>query len=158
MENACKPRSAAHLRQVILARDVERSPSYKPVPEKGWTFCNKYIRDLLIDLEVPLPGKAALAHEQIDYLASVEGRNAGWIPCESAEAIEFACQGHPVVIGYRNALEPPEGHSHIALVRPNFVLNPDLKVRITQAGRHNYLDAPMALGFGHLPVRFWHHV
>lgn len=155
MDAVCKPRSVENLRVVVALRDVEHSQEFKPDPTKGYTWCNKYVHRLLEDLEVPIPSRYEYAHEMIDYLASEEGEAAGWSLCESGEAVALANQGYPVVVGFRNMKVPPEGHSHIALMMPS---SSTLKPRITQAGAHNYLDAPLELGFGHLPVSFWWHL
>lgn len=146
----CLPRSKENLIAFIDARQVEVDPQYQP--GHGYTWCNKYVRDLLKDLEVPFPNDAWFAHQQIDYLSSFTGEAAGWSECDSGQAAAFANLGQPVVVTYRNPLEPPKGHSHIALVRPS---ESTLKVRITQAGARNYVDTALEMGFGKLPVRFF---
>jgi hypothetical protein len=147
-------RSKEKLIEIIEARNVEHEIAYKPgYPTPGLTWCNAYVRDLLADLEVPFPNGMWFAHQQLDYLDSPTA--AGWSDCEPGEAAAFANKGYPVVVGYRNPKLPPDGHSHIALVRPS---GSTLSPRITQAGAHNYLDAALERGFGKLAVHFWWHL
>lgn len=149
---ASLPRSKEHLSACVAARDVEKNPDYQP--GGGFTWCNKYVRDLLEDLEVPFPDEVLFAHQQIDYLSGSRGEAAGWSDCDAGEGQAFANMGQPVVVAYRNPKEPPKGHSHIALLVP---AASTLKPHMTQAGAHNYADAELVKGFGKLPVRFfWH--
>jgi hypothetical protein len=148
-------RSPEKTKELVAARKVESEPRYAPNhPAPGTTWCNLYVQGLLEDLEVPFPTPGWFAHQQIDWLASDAGEAAGWSECSSGEAVAFANKGYPVIVTYRNSKNPPEGHSHIGLVVPS---ESTLRPHITQAGAHNYLDAPLEKGFGNLPVRFfWH--
>lgn len=149
-------RSVERTRELVKARDVEHALVYAPNrPMVGVTWCNLYVQGLLHDLEVPFPRDGFYAHEQLDYLNSPSAEAAGWSVCEAGEAVAFANKGYPVVVGYRNPKVPPEGHSHIALVMPSAST---LSPHITQAGAHNYADAPLEKGFGNLPVHFWWHL
>lgn len=149
---ACLPRSRETLEGLVSARDVEKNPDYQP--GGGFTWCNKYVRDLLADLGLPFPAEVQFAHQQIDYLSGPRGSIAGWDECEPGEAQAHANQGRPVLACYRNPKTPPAGHSHIALLVP---ADTTLRVYITQAGARNYANTSVDRGFGKLPVRyFWH--
>jgi hypothetical protein len=144
-------RSSEKLWELIKARGVEKNSEY--LPGASYTWCNKYVRDLLADLEVPFPQDNWFAHQQIDYISSAAGLAAGWSKCGPREGVIVANEGKPVLATYRNPKTPPAGHSHIALLVPTAELTP----YITQAGARNYTYVMLERGFGKLPVTFfWH--
>lgn len=147
----CAPRSAGFLQAVIQSKQVETH--YLSIG--GVTHCGEFVRDVLSDLSVPFPRPVMYANEQIDWLASPAGVAAGWAPCGSTAAIDFANEGRPVVCTYRNPIVPPAGHSHIAMVTPS---KSGGVVHVAQAGAQNFSDKPLGFGFGTLPVKFFSHL
>jgi hypothetical protein len=144
---ACFPRSAKTLQDVVASKDVE----HHYLMSGGATFCNQFVRDVLAELGTPMPRNDLYAHQQIDWLASADGQKAGWKPCSPQEAAAYANGGHPCIATYRNPLEPPKGHSHIAIVVPA-TPGPN----IAQAGAFNFSNKPVKAGFGPFPVKyFW---
>lgn len=144
MIDLCLPRSPGNLLALIQARDVEHNPVYQATD--GETHCNQFVRDVLADMGVPFPRSDWYAHQQIDHLGSDAGRVDGWRLCLTSEdAAHQANMGRPVVATYRNPIEPPAAHSHIAIVVPAVG---GAGPNVAQAGFSNFSNKPVGRGFG----------
>jgi len=93
-------------------------------------------------------GKENNANGLCDWLVQW-GTRFGWCPCSLAEACLSAQAGKCAVASWR---DPRGGPGHVAVFTPT-TLGP----RIAQAGTRNFVDLPLALGFGQLPVACFHH-
>ncbi len=126
--------------------DVEHEPTYQPgylVP--GATWCNRVVSDATERLGCPVP--FYLANNQHDWLSSDVGKEAGWLELvDFGAAVAAADLGQPTIASWKN---PGGSHGHIAMIRPGG--------HITQAGAHNYNDAPLVRGFGDLQPQFFTH-
>ena len=145
----CLPRTPEHLKAALDSFDVEHAPQYqrRPLIKDGpiYTFCNQFVQDACELLGVPLP-RGLLARQQIAWWDSQLGQKAGWFEVLTAvEADRLSSLGRPVVATWLNP--DKNKSSHVAMLR-----SPG---RITQAGAHNYNDAPLVKGFGSYLPRFW---
>lgn len=115
----------------------------------GYTWCNKFIERVLLQLGITFPGPPTLVNGQIDYLSA---GNDGWYEVNGMfDAQAAALQGQIALATYWNP--NPAGHGHIALILP--VDGPI--VMSAQAGERNWNSAPMLAAFGTLPTRFFVH-
>ena len=98
--NACLPRSAANLSDVVGRLSPETNPLWKrrdvTGDGKAETFCNQFLHAALELLECPLPA-GLLAREQIAWLDSDVGKAHGWREMARGLAVAAANAGQPVV-------------------------------------------------------------
>ena len=153
--NACLPRSAANLSDVVGRLDPATNPLWKrrdvTGDGKAETFCNQFLHAALELLECPLPA-GQLAREQIAWLDSDVGKAHGWREMARGLAVAAANAGQPVVVGWTNP--NPKAPSHVALGIPTPFGE---EFQIAQAGAENFNAGTLRRGFGNLPVRFWVH-
>lgn len=165
LTNGSDNRSASSLVHVVAQFDVENNERYRPgVP--GPTWCNIFAWDVTraLGCEVPhwIRGKETNANELAAWLEGVMATNGGklqgpahgWRSCSRADVRARALQGFPGLVTYVNP--NPSRPGHIAVVMPSSIAVGD-DVQIAQAGAKCYSYAPLASGFGTLPVRFWTH-
>jgi len=132
------------------ARYARRDVTGDGVPE---TWCNLYAQDVAEALGVPLP-RNTRANDLCDWLAAqsaVPGN--GWETASAHVAQAMADAGGLALACWKNPT--PGAPGHIAIVTPR--LDPDEPVHIAQAGRVNFLRAPLQAGFGALPVVYYVH-
>ncbi len=104
-------------------------------------------------LHPPEHSHVLLANAQFDWLASEDGRKAGWTSAPSAfDAQQAANRGELVVAVFKN----PNGElaGHIAIVRPSQEPAPRIEAdgpQVTQAGFTNYRSIDLKTGFDHHP-------
>jgi hypothetical protein len=153
-------RSRAQLALVLAQFCVETNPRYRPerlITGRLLTWCNIFVWDVTraLGCEVPhwldYPRRELTANDQIAWLASADGFNAGWSACTPANAYELARQGCPVVATFK----APVGSGHVALVHPSPDDEPEILV--TQAGRVCRDAARLVDCFGAMPVHFFSH-
>lgn len=151
-------RSPLHYVQVVRQFDVESNPRYQA--GGGDTWCNLFAWDVTRAFACELPHwvprtdgvygmREQTINEGIAWLGG-EGFVYGWENCSEDEAQLHAAGGLPTLATYYN----PAGHGHVAVVMPS---QPGALL-IAQAGRSNLFNAPLAQGFGSLPVSFWFHL
>lgn len=154
-------RSPALLMQVINQWGVETHVRYAPNRNttKDYTFLWDVTRAMNAEIphwSSPIDGSPVMpglgtenkANGICDWLAQW-GPSFGWYPCSLAEALLAALAGCCAVAGWKN----PQGNpGHVAIFTPS-TSGP----RIAQAGIRNFVDLPMALGFGQLPVVLYQH-
>jgi hypothetical protein len=152
-------RSPETLERVAAQFDVERSPRYQPKP--GATYCNVFAADVTAALGCAIPhvdrGHDGLlteltANATVDWLAGPGSVRHGWelLP-DGHTAQAMADAGRVAVAIWRNTSGGP---GHVAVLMPSHGAP---GVWIAQAGAHNYARAPLASGFGALPVVFFGH-
>lgn len=153
--NACLSRSAENLSDVVGRLSPATNPLWKKRDITGdgkpETFCNQFLEAALELLEAPVP-PGLLARQQIDWLDSGAGREAGWREMSRGLALAAAKAGQPVVVGWRNT--DFKSSSHVALAIPTPFGE---EFQIAQAGRENFNAGALRRGFGVYPVRFWVH-
>ncbi len=137
----------------ILSAVDKLNPLKNYLPALGLTHCNQFITDLCKELGVVMLWD--LANKQFDWLDSLKAAIAGWSPCSRTDAQGFANQGRLVLVAFRNNDPPPHDHGHIAVVVPCTNLVKEPFIHISQAGASNFINGPMAHGFGFKPVKFW---
>ncbi len=135
MTDACFPRSKANLAAVLDGLDVEHCAAW--LPRNGSTFCNVAAETALEKLGTPVPW--LLANDEQLWFMSQEAQQLGWERCSAAEAGDSADAGCVSVV----TLHEP-GHGHIAVVRGT---GEHGNLRIWQAGRQNFNDAPLRSAF-----------
>ena len=148
---ACMPRSPHHLQLVIDSLQLETNLRLQRRPlvpnGKVFTFCNQAVELFCDAMGVHIP-KGLLARQQIAWLRSVAGREIGWAEVVPEVADVHADQGCPVLVGWTNPDETDS--SHIAMMRE--------AKRIAQAGKRNFSDGSISMGFGTLPVKYFAHL
>lgn len=124
------------------------------LPGNGLTHCNQFIIALCKKLGIKILEDKANA--QFDWLDTFSAGKENWRACSRTDAQGFANQGQLVVVAYRNNDLPAEkAHGHIAVIHPCAVLVKEPFIHITQAGGENFVNGPLARGFGFKPVKFW---
>ena len=104
------------------------------------TLCNCYVSVCTAALGCPIaPMKA---NQQHAWLASNEGKLAGWMPVDPATAQQRGDSGYPTV-----AVETKPGHGHIALVVPADPTGPS-GIYVSAAGAQNFVRALFLRSFG----------
>ncbi len=125
------------------------------------THCSAFVASLAEQWHLPLLRPPAhpdlqLANAQFDWLSGEAGRAAGWTSVATPlEAQQRANRGEWVLAVYRATLAGH--HGHIAVVRPAVKTAAAIDTegpQVTQAGAHNYPNAPLAAGFDQHP-RAW---
>ncbi len=114
------------------------------------TMCNTYLNSFTVALGCAIP--PLLANQQVKWLAGPEGVEAGWAPCDKAEALRQANFGYPVVAVVGN----PEGHGHCAVV----VRSPSTdsaNIYVSSAGIQNFGRTKLEHSFGSLQPLFYRH-
>jgi hypothetical protein len=107
-------------------------------------------------LRPPEHGQILLANAQYDWLASDEGRHAGWQPAGGMrEAQRLANEGSFVLAVYQN----PDAHTpgHAAIVRPSKRSMDTLLAdgpELIQAGQHNHNQVNARVAFENHPGAF----
>ncbi len=132
----CLPRSRANLLSVFASFDVEHEPKY--LPGHGLTWCNRYVSDVTMALDCPIPFR--LANEQVLWLDSIEGTMDGWERTDPYQAQVALDRGEVIVVGWFNST----GHGHIAMGIPAI----STELHISQAGSRNFNNKPVSSGFG----------
>lgn len=138
----------AAVRDIDPQHNAQLQRGAAPAPPGG-TWCNKFIAWVTSSLGSPVPfGEYGThAYDQISWLAA---GNDGWRQGDEAEARANAARGGLSLATNVSSAVP--GGAHLALVLPNAE-----ETRIAQAGAHCYNDAPLAAGFGGLPVTYYLH-
>lgn len=148
--NACLPRSAVALYDLIASFKVETAEKYRKRDVTGdglpETFCNVFVHDVTAALSCPVP--LLLANAQIAWLKEI-GPAKGWRSIDAHQAEVLANEGYPVAAGWSN----PRGHGHVAICCPSN--EPGLHV--AQAGSVNFTCRPISRGFGLTPYALWAH-
>jgi len=117
---------------------VTTNPKYQP--GNGKTYCNVFAQDVTQKAGAPLP-KNMTASQTADWLKT-KGASQGWRQVSTKEATQMANQGKPTVLAWKNS--DPNGHGHIAVVRPSDAA--DGKLHVAQAGSHNHDDTALRDG------------
>jgi hypothetical protein len=89
----------------------------------------------------------------INWMRSLGVTQFGFHACSPQQAQDAANQGKLAVVMWKNT---GSGHGHVAVVRPGTVTagGPE----IAQAGRHNFNDGHVNIGFGQLgPLEYYWH-
>ncbi len=132
-------------------------------PEHGTgvhTHCSAFVAAIaerlgIYILRPPEHSQVLLANAQHDWLGGA-GAQAGWHALADGAAAQAAAnRGQFVVVVYRNHRDDKPGH--IAIVRPSGKSADALRAdgpEITQAGRHNYTDSTVRVGFAGHPAAF----
>lgn len=114
------------------------------------TFCNIFAQDVSEAMGAPLP-RRMLANATVAWLDAESVRDASeWLAVDAFAAQKAADRGELALAGWVN----PSGPGHLAVVVPSLG---EAGCYVAQAGRRNFTRAPLASGFGTLPVRFWTH-
>jgi hypothetical protein len=116
-------------------------------------------------LHPPEHGQQLLSNAQAAWIATPEGRKAGWRPVsEMRKAQTLANNGQLVVVLYPNP--DPHKPGHIAIVRPSEKstrLFEENGPEVIQAGEHNHDQISVRIGFENHPgawptgVRYYVH-
>lgn len=150
-------RSPDLYRNVCEQFRVTTSPRYLAQP--GATWCNIYVWDATSAMGAEIPhwfdlttGAAVPVGRGTEMRANdmyrwLERQLQGWREGTYEQAKANAARGCPTVAAYFNPV--PGRSGHVAMVLPNG--------NIAQAGASNLFDAPLRLGFGSLPVRYFLH-
>jgi hypothetical protein len=135
-------RSATILSAVLDSLSVEHVERYQPGDGKTWCQILTWDATLCLGCEVPhWVGKGELnANETVLWLRN-EGRDLGWREVGEQTARIEALMGHPTIAAWEN----PDGHGHVAMVRPSPEPGP---IYICQAGATNHNLCTLARGFG----------
>lgn len=146
-------RSPEQLISIVAQFQVETAERYRLRDVTGdghqESWCNFFLADVTRALGCPVPQMRA--NSQLDWLASDAGYRAGWSEVYRLHEVEVATNsGRVVVAGWHSG---SAASGHVALCVPS----PDVGVHIAQAGRSNFSCRPIEWGFGHRPVRFFHH-
>jgi hypothetical protein len=104
------------------------------------TLCNAYVSVFTAALACPVPPRKA--NQQLEWLASNEGKMAGWTECARLTAIARAALGYPVVAA---AMDAP--HGHIAMVMPSPTKDSD-GAYVSAAGARNFVFDKLERSFG----------
>lgn len=113
------------------------------------TFCNCLVSVYTAALGCPIP--PMLAKKQHAWLASNEGKMAGWMQVDAVTAALRAETGYPTV-----AVATGAQHDHIALVVPADRVGPP-GVYVSAAGAQNFVRAKLERSFGFLKPEFYSH-
>jgi hypothetical protein len=131
------------------------NPEFQPHDVTGdgapETFCNVFVRKLLLLLGLGIP--AELANELHDWFLRGNGRALGWSEVTSWQAKVLADVGYPVVAVWKNPSGP---HGHVALVVPT----PAGKfgIHTAQAGVRCWSCEPIELaGLGAMSYSYFSH-
>lgn len=160
---ACLPRSREALLAAVRSVDPEHAPDLQRRDVDGdgqaETWCNVALRRMLAWLGLIIP--PLLANDLVDWLAGEGafagkgGPREGWSEVfDPKKALELIARGFPVVIVLK---EPGHGHCALGVPEDKIVAGKFPELRIAQAGRHNYNNAPVAYGFGSKPYRIFFH-
>jgi hypothetical protein len=158
-------RSPAFLDRCISQFDVENAERYRANAKQTW--CNIFASDVTkaLGCEIPhviLKGASwaeQSANDMFDWMFSTGILFHGWRESGPREAQAFADAGKVGVALYKNNGRGimgigPRLPGHIAVLTPSHGQD---GVWIAQAGRANFRRAPLAMGFGTLPVLFFVH-
>jgi hypothetical protein len=148
---------------------VETHPRYQPLrnPATGalrQTWCNVYLWDVTRALDCEIPhwidhdgepcemgqGTETTANAVCDWLQTL-GPQFGWVLTDHAGAVDYANQGMPAVVVWKN---PTGASGHVAVVLPS--PNPGV-ILSAQAGATNFVGKPYQNGFGDREVTFYRH-
>lgn len=164
MSLACLPRSRANLLAAIKGVDPEHAADLQrrdvDGDSKPETFCNTALVRMLAALGLIVPW--LLANDLVDWFSGEGqwkgkgGPKEGWREIfDAKQAIDLIERGFPVAL----LLKEP-GHGHCALGTPADPIVPGklLELRIAQAGRKNYNNAPVGWGFGSKKYRLFFHL
>jgi hypothetical protein len=121
----------------------------KPTPLL--TLCNCYLTVCTAALGCPVP--PMLANKQAAWLASNEGKLAGWMGCDAVTAHAKANLGYPVVA----VAVSPTGHGHVALVVPSDPSDAE-HLYVSAAGARNFVRTRIERSFGDLRPSFFTHL
>lgn len=144
---------------VMRQFDVLTNPRYMAFHRI--TYCNIFVWDCTSALGCEIPhwyndagettpvgkGHEMTANKMFDWLKAY-GPAHGWMECQDFEAQAWAAQAFPTIAIYQN----PHGIGHVAMVMAE-----GENLHIAQAGASNLWNAPLARGFGKLPVVFFTH-
>src|ERR1044071_9070254 len=168
LTNAPGKRDPAIYSQLINQFAVGHNPRY--LPDNGNTYCNIFAWDVsrAMGAEIPhwvdsdgnikAPGAPHASEININggvnWMRNHGVKQFGFHSCTPQEAQDAANHGKLAVVMWKNT---GSGHGHIAVVRPG-TATPGVGPEIAQAGRHNFNDGHVVLGFGQLgPLEyFWH--
>ena len=114
------------------------------------TLCNCLLTIYTAALGCAVP--PMLANKQATWLASNEGKLAGWMPCDAITAHARANLGYPVVAAASNQA----GHGHVALVVPSDVTDAG-HLYVSSAGTRNFIRCRIERSFGDLRPTFFTH-
>jgi len=107
------------------------------------TMCNAYASAFCAALGVRLP-VTLKANKQVAWLASDEGKAAGWMVVDKETARQRAIGGFPTVVGWVN---PTGGSGHIAMVIPP-PAGLEAELWVSAAGRTNFSRDRLRASFG----------
>ncbi len=148
LTNGSDSRDPVKLEAVVAQFDVENHPRYRA--GNGKTYCSTFSWDVTRALACEVPywwlHNELNINRMIAWLG-LQGVDHGWTETDRDTAVACANLGRPVLVTHRNPV--PESHGHVAVMLPGGY--------ISQAGMTNYARAPLAHGFGALPVQFWSH-
>lgn len=167
LTNAPGQRDRAIYAQLINQFAVGHNPRY--LPGDGNTYCNIFAWDVsrAMGAEIPhwIDGSGNIAAPFAPHASEIninggvnwmrnQGRNQfGWKSCTPQEAQDAANTGRVAVVMWKNT---GSGHGHVAVVRPGSTN--DGGPEIAQAGRHNFNEGHVSIGFGHLgPLEYFSH-
>lgn len=147
-------RDATRLMAIIGEHHLRGFGRYMPRDVDGDgkddTWCNLFVQDVAEALGVLVP-RHSRANELILWWAT-DGLRHGWEQATAHVAQRMADEGQLAVATWfsRNG-----GPGHVAVVVPS--LGEEGAVFVAQAGRVRFTRAPLASGFGELPVTFFVH-
>lgn len=151
-------RTAGDLRAVVEQFDVATAERYRKRDIDGQpgdeTFCNIYVREVLVALGVPTPRMRA--NDLYSYLlagSAGAGGGVGWAQVSPWVARALANAGYPVVAAWQN----PQGPGHVAMLVPSRSELDFDTTFIAQAGAINFSYGRLEQGFGQRPVAFFCH-
>lgn len=147
-------RSPEAYREIMESLDVENNIRYKNEFNPYWGFsstcCNVYVWDTLTAMDCPIPSTDYFGCGQMrDWMASAEGKAAGWVEIDEATAIEMANQGYPTVAADTRG-------EHVAMVAPQ--RGKDSGIYLSQAGAYNFNYKSKEWGWDDsYTVRYFYH-
>lgn len=167
LTNAPGQRDPAIYSQLINQFAVGNNPRY--LPNNGNTYCNIFAWDVSRAMGAEIPhwidsaGNIMAPHAPNASEITINGgvnwmRNHGvtqfgFRSCTPQQAQDAANQGKLAVVMWKNT---GSGHGHVAVVRPGTLTSGGPE--IAQAGRHNFNDGHVSLGFGQLgPLEYFCH-
>lgn len=144
------PGYAQAIFDAVNALSPASNPIYQPgYGGAGFTWCNKFIYDLLSQLDIGIP--FVLENDQYDFLA--ESNDWSQVSGNQA-AIDAAMAGNIVLAAWKNTAAG--GHGHIAIVLP--VDDGSGVPTIAQAGATNCNSCSLYSGFSlFTPITFFVH-
>lgn len=135
---ACLPRSRGVLLAAVDQIDPEHNPELLKHDVTGdglaETFCNVFVRQLLLLLGLNIPVK--LANDLFAWFAGPEAALEGWRKVDHHEAAARAELGFPTIGVWRNTA----GHGHVVVVVPAIG---GTGMHSAQAGARNWNNAPI---------------